>query len=87
MGCLPALFPLDVILNVVEMEVEGEIVCELSPKKYVGSVGIIPGKSQSCDVLNLNNKPDSCKLINHDCEIIWLVYLFVCLFVCSDLFT
>ena len=35
MGCLPALFPLDVILNVVEMEVEGEIVCEFGPKKYV----------------------------------------------------
>ena len=55
MGCLPALFPLDIILDVVEMEVEGEIVCELGPKKYVGPVGIIPGKLQSCDLLKLNN--------------------------------
>ena len=55
MGCLPPLFPLDIILDVVEMEIEGEIVCELGPKEYVGPVGIIPGKLQSCDVSNLND--------------------------------
>ena len=45
MGCLPPLFPLYVILDVVEMEVKGEVVCQLGPKEDVGSVSIIPGKS------------------------------------------
>ena len=45
MGCLPPLLPLNVILDVVEMEVKGEVVCQLGPKEDVGSVSIIPGKS------------------------------------------
>ena len=43
-SCLPPLFPLDVILDVVEMEVEGEVVCELRPKEDVGAICIIPWK-------------------------------------------
>lgn len=55
MGCLPPLFPLDVILDVVEMEVKWEVVCQVGPKEDVGSVSIIPDKSLLelfCDALN-----------------------------------
>ena len=55
MGCLPPLFPLYVILDVVEMKVKGEVVCQVGPKEDVGSVSIIPGKSLLelfCDALN-----------------------------------
>ena len=40
MSCLP----LDVILDVVEMKVEGEVVCELRLKEDVGAICIIPWK-------------------------------------------
>ena len=55
MGCLPPLFPLNVILDAVEMEVKGEVVCQVGPKEDVGSVSIIPDKSLLelfCDALN-----------------------------------
>ena len=46
MGCLPSLLPLDIILDVVEVEVEGEVACEVSPKEDVGPVSIVPGTYQ-----------------------------------------
>ena len=49
MGCLPSLLPLDIILDVVEVEVKGEVACEVSPKEDVGPVSIVPGMSQFCE--------------------------------------